>query len=136
MLPVGDLYITKDTDFIGSLFHYSRYMNGQIFYFIVSNENDIFMVMHFKKNTQNELVGTYISLSTEDKAFIKMIPYEGRFGYELKDFDKIRNISDARIVNELNSLMKILSFYGEIFEAGVAEKLYIIGHNYKCNLSN
>lgn len=131
--PLGDLYITKFTDQVGTVLHYTRHTDGLIYYAVVSNKQGIFNIVYFNKNEKNQLLATSISISPDDKVFYKMIPYEGRFGYDLKDFEKLKNISDARIANLLLPLLEIYLFYDEILKSGVAEDYFLWGDQYVCD---
>ena len=131
--PMGDLYITKFTDQVGTVLHYTRHTDGFIYYAVVSNKQGIFNIVYFNKNEKNQLLATSINISPDDKVFYKMIPYEGRFGHELKDFEKLKNISDAKIANLLLPLVKIYSFYNEIYDSGVAQDYFLWGDQYVCS---
>jgi len=136
LIPIGDLYVVKEySKGLGldlSVMHYAiNYTNKIIYYFIVSKQSDLFVVTSLM-NRGNGIEMTQLTASMQNNAYNKLAKFEGRYGYDLKDYELISNIPDDKITSEILDLGFLVDFLKESLENGLINESFQYGNSFVC----
>jgi len=111
--------------------HYAFSTSGQTYFFILNGEFKELIIHVLVKDTNWKYFEIFLNLN--DSVFNKVKKHSDRFGYDVKDYEKIVSLEDAKFDKEISILKELYNFTVDIHQTGEVAKYLTSQTAYNCN---
>ena len=131
----NEMYVVEHkTEVLGiklQTLHYAFSTSGQTYFFILNGEFKELIIQVLIKDTNWKYFEIFLNLN--DSVFNKVKKHSDRFGYDVKDYEKIVSLEDAKFDKEISILQELYNFTVDIHQTGEVSKYMTSQTAYNCN---